>query len=109
MPPLATVCGTDLPRVELSGNGVEACMAGRLDVPNDRQDVGREFHACALRATRMRSTAPAVVAFRTLLAAAKPEALIWLSTDPKARECPSYGWSEETRLLLLVSYNRRII
>jgi hypothetical protein len=33
-------------------------MAGRLYVPNDRQNIANCI-ACALRATRMRSTAPA--------------------------------------------------
>jgi hypothetical protein len=43
MPPPATVSGCDLPRVELSGDGVETGMARRLDVPNDRQHVGRKL------------------------------------------------------------------
>jgi hypothetical protein len=42
MPPLPTVSGSDLPSVELPGDGVEARKASRLDVPNDRQDVGRK-------------------------------------------------------------------
>jgi hypothetical protein len=40
-PAHASLC--DLPSVELPGDGVEACMADRLDVPNDRQDVGRKL------------------------------------------------------------------
>jgi hypothetical protein len=40
MPPLPAVSGSDLPSVELPGDGVEACMTSRLDVPNDRKDVG---------------------------------------------------------------------
>jgi hypothetical protein len=34
--PLTTVRGSNLPGVELPSNGVEACMASRLDVPNGR-------------------------------------------------------------------------
>ena len=49
MPPLAAVSGGDLPRIQLSGNGVEACVTSRLDVANDRQDVGRKL--CRLRPT----------------------------------------------------------
>jgi hypothetical protein len=29
--------------IELSGNSVEACVIGRLDIPNDRQHVGRKL------------------------------------------------------------------
>jgi hypothetical protein len=43
MPQLATVSGSHLPRLELSGNGAEACMSGRLNVPNDREHVGSEL------------------------------------------------------------------
>jgi hypothetical protein len=43
MPPAATVSCSDLPRVELSSDAVETCVTGRLDVPNDRQDVGRKL------------------------------------------------------------------
>jgi hypothetical protein len=39
MPPPTTVSGCDLPRVELPGDGVEALMADRLDIPNDWQVV----------------------------------------------------------------------
>jgi hypothetical protein len=62
MPPLATVSGGDLsPRVELPGDCIEACMTSRLDIPNDRQDVGSELrclhlcgpHACARRPSRV--------------------------------------------------------
>jgi hypothetical protein len=43
MPPLPTIGGSNPPRVELSGNGIETCVTGRLDVPNDRQHVGRKL------------------------------------------------------------------
>jgi hypothetical protein len=43
---------------ELPANGVEACMAGSLNVPNDRQYVGSELR-CLRWATRMRSMASA--------------------------------------------------
>jgi hypothetical protein len=43
-PPLATVSSGNLPRVELPGNGVEALMAGRLYVPNDRPNIACELH-----------------------------------------------------------------
>jgi hypothetical protein len=70
MPPSPTVGSGDLAGVELPGDGVQASMTGRLDVPNDRQDIGRNLSTCALRATRMRSTAPAgsgvPAAFRAL-------------------------------------------
>jgi hypothetical protein len=49
MPPSATVGGSDLSSVELPGDGVEACIASRLNVPNDREDVGSEL--CCLRLT----------------------------------------------------------
>jgi hypothetical protein len=42
MPPPATICGSNISSVELSGNGVEACMAGRLEVSNDWQQ-GRKL------------------------------------------------------------------
>jgi hypothetical protein len=42
MPPLPTISGGDLPSVKLPGDCIEACMACRLDVPNNRQDVSRE-------------------------------------------------------------------
>jgi hypothetical protein len=42
VPPLPTISGSDLPGIELPGDGVEARKASRLDVPNDRQDVGRK-------------------------------------------------------------------
>jgi hypothetical protein len=45
-PAHASLC--DLPSVELPGDGVEACMADRLDVPNDRQDVGRKLRRLCL-------------------------------------------------------------
>jgi hypothetical protein len=48
MPPLPTVSGSDLPSVELPGDGVEACMTSRLDVPNDRQHVGGELRCLRL-------------------------------------------------------------
>jgi hypothetical protein len=38
-----------LPGVELPGKGVEARMAGRLDVPNDRQYVGSELRRLRVR------------------------------------------------------------
>jgi hypothetical protein len=47
MPPLATVSGGDLPSVELPGDVVVAGIAGRPDIANDRQDVGRKL--CRLR------------------------------------------------------------
>jgi hypothetical protein len=43
MPPPATVSCGDHPRVELSSDAVETCVTGRLDVPNDRQDVGSKL------------------------------------------------------------------
>jgi hypothetical protein len=43
MPPPATISGGDLPGIELSSNGVETCMTGRLDVPNYGQHVGRKL------------------------------------------------------------------
>jgi hypothetical protein len=49
MSPLPTVSGSDLSSVELPCDGVEACKAGRLDVSNDPQDVGRKL--CRLRPT----------------------------------------------------------
>jgi hypothetical protein len=48
MSPLPTVRGSDLSSVELPGDGVEACKAGRLDVSNDRQDVGRKLRRLRL-------------------------------------------------------------
>jgi hypothetical protein len=48
VPPLPTVSGGDLPSVELSGNGVEACKTSRLDISNDRQDVGRKLSPLGL-------------------------------------------------------------
>jgi hypothetical protein len=48
MPPLATACLGDLPGIELRGDSVEACKAGRLDVSNDRQDVGRKLRRLCL-------------------------------------------------------------
>jgi hypothetical protein len=51
MPPLPTISGSNLPGVELPGDSVEACIACRLDVPNDRQDIGREVRRLRLRAT----------------------------------------------------------
>ena len=50
-PPLATVSGGDLPSVELTGNGVEACIACRLDFANDRYHVGRKLRRPRLRAS----------------------------------------------------------
>ena len=47
MSPWATISRGDLPLDELPGDGVQACMPGRLDIPNDRKDVGREL--CCLR------------------------------------------------------------
>jgi hypothetical protein len=41
--PPPTIGGGDLRGVELPGDGVEACMAGRLDVPNYRRHVGRKL------------------------------------------------------------------
>ena len=35
-------CGQRPPSVELPGDGVEACVSGRLDLRNGRQDVGRK-------------------------------------------------------------------
>jgi hypothetical protein len=86
MPPLATVRGSDLSSVELSGDGIKACVAGRLDVPNDRQHVGSELRpACALRAAHMRFTAPAEqgVPSRPALAAAR--AGLGVPRSPRAR------------------------
>ena len=40
--------GSDLSGVELPGDGIEACMAGRLDVSNDRQDVCGLFYSSRL-------------------------------------------------------------
>jgi hypothetical protein len=48
MPPLATVRGGDLPSVDLPGDGVEARKATRLDISNDRQDVGRKLRRLCL-------------------------------------------------------------
>ena len=48
MPPLPTISGSNFPSVELSGNGVEACKAGRLNVSNDRQYVGRKLRRLCL-------------------------------------------------------------
>jgi hypothetical protein len=39
----STVGGGDLPRVELRGDCIEARVAGRLNVPNDWQDIGRKL------------------------------------------------------------------
>jgi hypothetical protein len=48
MPPLATVSRSDFPRVQLPGDGIEACVASRLDVPNDRQHVRSELRRLRL-------------------------------------------------------------
>jgi len=44
------ISGGDLPGVELSSVGVETCMADRLDIPNDRQDVGDKLGRLRLAA-----------------------------------------------------------
>jgi hypothetical protein len=48
MPPPATVSGGDLAGVQLPGDGVEARMTGRLDLPDNRQNVGRELRRLRL-------------------------------------------------------------
>jgi hypothetical protein len=41
-PPAASGC-SDLPGVELASDGIEARMARRLQLSNQRQDIGREL------------------------------------------------------------------
>ena len=48
MYPWATISRGDLPDIELTGDGVEAGVTCRLDIPNDRKDVAREL--CRLHA-----------------------------------------------------------
>jgi hypothetical protein len=55
-PSLPTISRSGFPRLELSGNGIEACVAGRLDVPNYRQDVGRKIASAGLWLVRRNST-----------------------------------------------------
>jgi hypothetical protein len=43
MPPSPAVSGGDLSCFKLASDPIETCVAGRLDVPNDRQDVGRKI------------------------------------------------------------------
>jgi hypothetical protein len=38
--------------VELAGDGVQACMARRQDIPNSRQDIGRKLRHPCLTVTR---------------------------------------------------------
>jgi hypothetical protein len=98
MPPLPTVSGSDLPSVELPGDGVEACMTSRLDVPNDRQHVGGELrclrlagHAHALYRPGGVKGVPnrfprALAAARAALVRARPSQSVVGSKDPRA-EC----------------------
>jgi hypothetical protein len=43
MPPPASICRGDLPRVELPGDGVEARVTRGLNLSNDQQNVGSEL------------------------------------------------------------------
>jgi hypothetical protein len=38
-----TIDVADFPSIELSGDGIVPCVLGRLDLPNDRQDVRRKL------------------------------------------------------------------
>jgi hypothetical protein len=49
MRPSAAVSGRDLTSVELPGDGIAACVAGGLNLANDRQDIGRK--PCRIRHT----------------------------------------------------------
>jgi hypothetical protein len=76
MPPSPAVSGGDLSCVKLASDPIETCVAGRLDVPNDRQDVGRKLRRLRLTATWRCSTARACQAiFRAPWRA--PEAERW--------------------------------
>jgi hypothetical protein len=75
MSPWATISRGDLPLVELPGDGVQACMPGRLDIPNDRKDVARELcrlHASHPYALHGASWAGVPSSFPRALAAARP-------------------------------------
>jgi hypothetical protein len=82
--PLPTVSGSDLSSVELPGDGVEACKAGRLDVSNDRQDFGRKLRR--LRFTGCTHSLHGPIGsgvpsrLPRALAAARAALSIWLST-----------------------------
>jgi hypothetical protein len=56
--PSAAVSGRDLASVELSGDGIAACVAGGLNLVNDRQNIAANRTALAVWAARMRFTAP---------------------------------------------------
>jgi hypothetical protein len=43
MPPLTAIRGADLPSVKVPGDGIQAGMARRLHLTNDRQNIGRKL------------------------------------------------------------------
>jgi hypothetical protein len=75
MPLLTTISGSDLPRIDLSGDGIVTGMPGGLNVPNGRKHVGRKLGRLRLTSHAHAFDGPAgVEPWRPL----KPQALIRL-------------------------------